>query len=65
MPKPISQKITPAPLNGEVNVVQLVDQYFTAYNSARLREICQLLTQQVFQPGVTVGLSLTGAMTPA
>jgi deoxyhypusine synthase len=49
----------------EISVVDLIDGYFTAYNSARLREICHLLTREVMQEGVTVGLSLSGAMTPA
>jgi deoxyhypusine synthase len=49
----------------EISVVDLIDGYFTAYNSARLREICQLLSLEVMQEGVTVGLSLSGAMTPA
>ncbi|MCS6815584.1 MAG: deoxyhypusine synthase [Cyanobacteria bacterium] len=49
----------------EISVTDLIDQYFTAYNSARLREICHLLSRDVMQPGVTVGLSLSGAMTPA
>jgi deoxyhypusine synthase len=48
-----------------ISVVDLIDGYFTAYNSARLREICHLLSREVMQPGVTVGLSLSGAMTPA
>jgi deoxyhypusine synthase len=48
-----------------ISVVDLIDGYFTAYNSARLREICHLLSREVIQPGVTVGLSLSGAMTPA
>jgi deoxyhypusine synthase len=50
---------------GNISVVDLIDGYFTAYNSARLREICQLLSRDVLQEGVTVGLSLSGAMTPA
>jgi len=36
-----------------------------AYNAARLREACQLFTQKMLEPKVTVGLSLTGALTPA
>ncbi|MEB3182452.1 MAG: deoxyhypusine synthase [Nostocaceae cyanobacterium] len=59
------KKIAPVPMPNNIGVVDLIDNYFTAYNSARLREICQLLTQDVFQPGVTVGVSLSGAMTPA
>lgn len=60
-----SNKISPVPITAEISVVDLIDNYFTAYNSARLREICQLLSQEVIQEGVTVGVSLSGAMTPA
>jgi deoxyhypusine synthase len=60
-----SRRINPAPIEPGLNLVDLVDGYFTAYNSARLREVCHLLSQSVFQPGVTVGWSLSGAMTPA
>ena len=65
MSKLLSRKIAPAPMPTEISVVDLIDGYFTAYNSARLREICQLLSREVLQEGVTVGLSLSGAMTPA
>ncbi len=60
-----SNKISPVPITAEISVVDLIDNYFTAYNSARLREICQLLSKEVIQAGVTVGVSLSGAMTPA
>lgn len=63
--KILSRKIAPSPMPAEISVVELIDSYFTAYNSARLREICQLLSREVMQEGVTVGLSLSGAMTPA
>lgn len=65
MSKQLSHKIAPAPMPSNINVVDLIDGYFTAYNSARLREICHLLSRDVMQEGVTVGLSLSGAMTPA
>ena len=65
MSKLASNKISPTPIQPEIGVVDLIDNYFTAYNSARLREICHLLSKEVLQPGVTVGLSLSGAMTPA
>ena len=61
----LSRKIAPSPMPAEISVVDLIDGYFTAYNSARLREICHLLSREVMQEGVTVGLSLSGAMTPA
>ncbi|EKQ68112.1 deoxyhypusine synthase [Leptolyngbyaceae cyanobacterium JSC-12] len=65
MSKLLSRKIAPSPMPAEISVVDLIDGYFTAYNSARLREICHLLSQEVMTDGVTVGLSLSGAMTPA
>lgn len=65
MSKQRGKKIAPAPMPGQINVVDLVDNYFSAYNSARLREICHLLSRDVLQEGVTIGLSLSGAMTPA
>ncbi|MBD2204986.1 deoxyhypusine synthase [Calothrix sp. FACHB-1219] len=65
MSKQLGQKIAPIPMSNEIGVVDLIDNYFTAYNSARLREICQLLSREVLTPGVTVGVSLSGAMTPA
>jgi deoxyhypusine synthase len=65
MSKLLSRKIAPAPMPAEINIVDLVDGYFAAYNSARLREICHLLSREVMRDGVTVALSLSGAMTPA
>jgi deoxyhypusine synthase len=65
MSKQLGQKIAPVPMSTNIGVVDLIDNYFTAYNSARLREICQLLSREVLTEGVTVGVSLSGAMTPA
>lgn len=65
MSKKHGRKIAPAPIPKDISVVDLINNYFTAYNSARLREICQLLSRDVLREGVTVGVSLSGAMTPA
>jgi deoxyhypusine synthase len=43
----------------------LVDNAFLAYNAARLREACWLFTEKMLEPDVTVGVTLTGALTPA
>jgi len=59
------RRIDPAPITANVSVADLVDEAFLAYNAARLREACQLFTRKMLQPDVTVGLSLTGALTPA
>ena len=43
----------------------LIDDAFLAYNSARLQEGCQLFAEKMLEPDVTVGMSLSGALTPA
>ena len=57
--------ISPRPITGKESVADLVDQAFLAYNAARLREAAQLLSQRMLDDDVTVGLSITGALTPA
>ena len=59
------RRIDPAPITKRTTIKQLVDESFLAYNGARLREACQLFTQKMLEPEVTIGLSLTGALTPA
>jgi deoxyhypusine synthase len=59
------KKIDPAPITRSTSLAELVDESFLAYNAARLREACQLFTQKMLEPEVTVGLSITGALTPA
>lgn len=59
------KRIDPAPIEKNVAVADLIDEAFLAYNAARLREACQLFTKKMLEPEVTVGLSLTGALTPA
>jgi deoxyhypusine synthase len=59
------RKIDPAPITATTTLSDLVDESFLAYNAARLREACQLFTKKMLQPDVTIGLSLTGALTPA
>jgi len=59
------RRITPTPITGSITVQQLVDMHFNAYNGARLREACQVLANKVLQEDVTVGLTITGALTPA
>jgi deoxyhypusine synthase len=47
-----------------ISVSRLVDDYFLSYNGGRLRETCQLMARKVLQPDVTVGVTLSGALTP-
>lgn len=59
------RRIDPAPITSTTTVAELVDGAFIAYNGARLREACQLFTRKMLEPEVTIGMSLTGALTPA
>ena len=59
------RRIDPRPIAGGETVADLVDETFLAYNAGRLREACQLFTRKMLEPDVTVGLSITGALTPA
>ncbi len=59
------RRIDPGGITGQETVADLVDGSFLAYNGGRLREGCQLFVQEMLDPDVTVGVSLTGAMTPA
>src|SRR3989440_8430113 len=59
------RRIDPRPITPATTLADLVDDAFLAYNAARLREACQLFTQKMLEPDVTVGLSITGALTPA
>jgi deoxyhypusine synthase len=58
-------RIDPVAINGSMSVADLVDSAFLAYNAARLREACQLFVEKMLELDVTVGLSITGALTPA
>ena len=58
------RRLAPPPLESPIDVGQLIDRYFNAYNAARLREACQLFVR-LLDEGATVGVSLAGALTPA
>jgi deoxyhypusine synthase len=59
------QRIDPKPITGRETVPELVDNAFLAYNAGRLAEGCRLFSERMLADDATVGLSLTGAMTPA
>ena len=58
-------RIAPRRIDGTESAADLIDGTFLAYNAARLREACQLFTKKMLEPDVTIGLTLTGALTPA
>lgn len=59
------KRIEPQRIGPGMSVTELVDGTFQAYNAARLREGCHLLTKKMLEDDVTVGLTMTGALTPA
>jgi deoxyhypusine synthase len=58
-------RIEPTAISGVETAADLIDNAFLAYNAARLREACGLYTKKMLEPDVTVGMTLTGALTPA
>lgn len=65
MPKIPGKKIAPKPIDKTTSVVDLVDRAFLSYNAGRLRECCQIFVDRMLREDVTVGVSVTGALTPA
>jgi deoxyhypusine synthase len=58
-------RIAPPEVNGKEIVADLIDQCFLSYNGGRLREVCQVFTRRFLEPDCTIGLTLSGALTPA
>src|SRR5215216_5731737 len=58
-------RLLPEPIRKGMKVTDLIDTSFKAYNGGRLAEACRLFTQKMIAGNGTVGMSLTGALTPA
>jgi len=58
-------RILPPRVRGDMSAAELVEGAFTSYNGGRLREAARLFTAKMLEPDVTVGMSVTGALTPA
>jgi deoxyhypusine synthase len=59
------RRIDPKAITGRETAADLIDNAFLAYNAGRLREGCLLYSQRMLADNSTVGMSITGAMTPA
>ena len=59
------KRIMPKNITGKETLADLVDETFLAYNSARLKEGCQLFADKMLGADVTIGMSISGALTPA
>ncbi|HXA03423.1 MAG TPA: deoxyhypusine synthase [Bryobacteraceae bacterium] len=59
------KRILPKNLTGKEKLPDVIDNAFLAYNGARLRESCQLFAGKMLDSDVTIGMSFSGALTPA
>jgi len=58
-------RLNPRAIVKNVSVADLIDGAFLAYNGGRLREAARLLTEKMLPNDGYIGVSLTGALTPA
>jgi deoxyhypusine synthase len=58
-------RLNPLGVGKDISAADLIDQTFLAYNGGRLREAAQLLAQKMLPNNGFIGMSLTGALTPA
>jgi deoxyhypusine synthase len=59
------ERIDPKAVAGGASAADLIDGAFLSYNGGRLREGCQLFVKKMLAENGTVGLALSGALTPA
>ncbi len=59
------KRIDPPPLTGQTPLTQVIEEACLSYNAGRLREACRLFATKMLADDATVGLSLSGALTPA
>lgn len=57
--------VDPSPIRPHMNVAELVEAHFNAYNAARLSEACRLYADKILREEVIVALGVSGALTPA
>lgn len=58
-------RLNPLGIGKNISAADLVDECFMAYNGGRLREAAKLLTEKMLPNNGYIGMSLTGALTPA
>ena len=58
-------RLNPVGIRKNMKAADLIDETFLAYNGGRLREAARLLTDKMLPENGYIGMSLTGALTPA
>src|SRR5947199_6814486 len=59
------KRINPPALASETPLTTIIEEAFLSYNAGRLREASRLYATKMLADDTTVGLSLSGALTPA
>src|SRR5947199_7932464 len=59
------KRIDPPALTATSALAAMIDEAFLSYNAGRLREACKIFSVKMLADNATVGLSLSGALTPA
>ncbi len=58
-------RLNPLGIGHNISAADLIDKTFMAYNGGRLREAAKLISKKMLPKNGTVGITLTGALTPA
>src|SRR6201997_4887539 len=59
------KRIDPPALTAESTLPEVIEESLLSYNAGRLREACRLFAGKMLADDTTLGLSLSGALTPA
>jgi len=59
------RRVVPPPITPDITVADLIDRHFLAYNSARVYEACRLYVEDMLSQDCLIGMTLSGALTPA
>src|SRR6202162_1509738 len=59
------RRIDPPALTADTPLTRVIDEAFLSSNAGRLREACRLFAEKMLADDAVVGLSLSGALTPA
>jgi deoxyhypusine synthase len=57
--------VRPPEITAEKSVADLIDETFTGFNAGRLREACELFCEKFCLDDTLVGVTVSGALTPA
>ncbi len=58
-------KINPPSITKGISLEELIDRCFTSFNARSFRHACQLFTNRIATPDTLIGMSVSGALTPA